>query len=124
MSNYLSSRVHGPINGPHNAIFFRHVSLVESAINQMRLKSVVPVQAKEKAKANVQMSLEPFWWKYGGMRVPHLHFKDQVYMLNDEQWKTFSKSLLGAFKTQLEKANTVSFENAQTISDDLENVGM
>ena len=30
----------------------------------------------------------------GGSRASHLHFEDDVYLLNDEQWATFSRSVL------------------------------
>jgi len=30
----------------------------------------------------------------GGSRAPHLHFEDDVYLLNDEQWAAFSHNVL------------------------------
>jgi hypothetical protein len=46
----------------------------------------------------------------GGLKCPHLHFKRDIYLLNDEQWKTFSSSIIGGFKEKLSKVGTVSFE--------------
>ena len=48
----------------------------------------------------------------GGIRVPHLHFGDDVFMLTEKQWKTFSKEILLSCKAALSKAQTISFENA------------
>jgi hypothetical protein len=122
MNHNVTARLPYIIAGPYNPMFFRYANLVESAIKKMNLVPYVSKQIKEKSLENTQISLDPIWWKYGGIKVPHLHLHDQVYILNDEQWKTFSKTLLSAFKTQLEKASAVSFENAQVISSELENI--
>jgi hypothetical protein len=122
MRNNLISYVPHLIAGPHNPIFFRYADIVKNAINEMHLKALPTSQKKLNAEQNVQYDFGPRWWINGGIKVAHLHFEDQVYMLTNEQWKTFSKSLLNGFKEQLSKANSVSFENAQIISNELENI--
>lgn len=53
----------------------------------------------------------------GGLRCPHLHFKKDIYILNDDQWKTFSKKVIDGFKNKLSKVGTVSFEQLLETSD-------
>jgi hypothetical protein len=82
---------------------------------------LVPVpQSKADPSSAIKVEMIPQWWKYGGMKIAHLHYQDQVYMLNNEQWRSFSKNLLESFSKNLEQANAVSFENALGICDALE----
>lgn len=122
MRNSITANIPQLWVGPHNPIFFRYANLVESAIREMKIKPEQHAHLNVKADQNMLYSYEPLWWKWGGIKYAHLHFEDQVYLLNPEQWKTFSKSLIEGFKAQLGKAGSVSFENAQGISCELENL--
>lgn len=107
------------LNGPHNPMFFKNVDLIESTIKNMKL---APMSGTIKQKAEAREIAEyPWWWKYGGIRVAHLHYNGDVYLLNNEQWRAFSKSLIKVMATQIEHANTVSFENALSAYNELEN---
>ena len=46
----------------------------------------------------------------GGIRAPHLHFENRIYMLNSKQWSQFSKSIIADFQVALEKTKGISFE--------------
>lgn len=52
----------------------------------------------------------------GGIRVPHLHFNGDVYMLNDKQWGDFSGKVLTNLKEKLNSSNTISVEKLTEIS--------
>ena len=62
---------------------------------------------------------KPVWW-HGGMRSPHLHYKDKVYLLTQKQWDTFMKEhILPSFQEKLTTMKSVSFNEAMSISDAL-----
>lgn len=46
----------------------------------------------------------------GGLNCPHLHYKGDIYLLNDQQWKTFSNNIIEGFKDKLSRIGTVSFD--------------
>jgi hypothetical protein len=46
----------------------------------------------------------------GGLKCPHLHYKRDIYLLNNQQWKTFSNSIIEGFKKKLSEMGTISFE--------------
>lgn len=48
----------------------------------------------------------------GGIRAPHLHFQDAIYMLDNRQWARFSKEIVNNFKTALNQSKAISFEQA------------
>jgi hypothetical protein len=45
----------------------------------------------------------------GGNRI-HLHFKDQIYLLTDQQWTQFSARVIETCKAKLAGAKTIDFE--------------
>jgi hypothetical protein len=53
----------------------------------------------------------------GGMRIPHLHFKGEIYLLKQEQWKTFTGQVIERFKNKMATAGTVSFEKLMNLSE-------
>ena len=78
----------------------------------LQVRSVGEVTEKEAERAFV-----PWWWKYGGMRVPHLHYAGELFLLNQEQWKAFSTEIIRDFSKKLAGANSVSFGQLMTISE-------
>jgi hypothetical protein len=59
----------------------------------------------------------------GGIKIPHLHFKGDLFVLNEKQWKEFSADILKGFQSKLAKANTVSFGQVMEISDVIDGIG-
>ena len=76
-------------------------------------------EAPEKA---TEISSVPWWWKYGGMRVSHLHYGGELYLLNQEQWKAFSGGIIKEFSRKLAAANSVNFGQLMEISEAVEEV--
>lgn len=77
---------------------------------QMRSIAEVPGTATE-------MTAVPWWWRYGGMRVSHLHYAGELYLLNQEQWKAFSGEIVKDFSVKLAEANSINFGQMMEISD-------
>lgn len=75
------------------------------------------------AKGKISDGLRPYPFP-GGLRYPHLHFKGELYKLNDKQWKTFSSEVLKDIRAKLDKVNVVSFEQVMEISDAVDSLGM
>ena len=46
----------------------------------------------------------------GGLRIPHMHWRDEVYQLDQEQWKEFSSTIIAGFQERLRQAESVSFD--------------
>jgi hypothetical protein len=58
-----------------------------------------------------------WWWKYGGIRAAHLHFGDDVYMLDETQWQTFSTGVLKDFAKKLNRVKGISFNQFVEVAD-------
>jgi hypothetical protein len=54
---------------------------------------------------------------YGGKRFAHLHYRGDIYMLNREQWQSFTARIKDDFITRLHSANTISVEQIQDLCD-------
>ncbi len=75
-----------------------HLSPMEAHMAQMDAKA---------AKRVASVNPKPF---PGGLRLPHLHFKDEIYLLDNKQWKEFSFKVIRSLKDRLNRAKTVSFD--------------
>ena len=53
----------------------------------------------------------------GGMRMPHLHYGGEIYMLNAAQWAEFSTTAVSALTEKLAKSQKVSFERLMQFSE-------
>ena len=66
-------------------------------------------------------SIDGVWEKFrgirGGMVVPHLHFRGNIYMLNDKQWKAFSGEMLETLRARMGSVNAVNFDELMELSD-------
>lgn len=58
----------------------------------------------------------------GGIRAAHLHFKNDIYLLNEEQWKSFTTGIMKDFQAKLSKVKTVSFEQAIELSEAIDSL--
>lgn len=56
----------------------------------------------------------------GGMRVPHLHFKGSVYVLNEQQWHAFSGGVIKDLNEKLAKASVLSFDQVRDIAEGID----
>ena len=56
---------------------------------------------------------------HGGRKIPHLHYKGALYLLDRKSWRKFSADILKDFSNQLSQPNTVPFESFMEITDTL-----
>lgn len=59
----------------------------------------------------------------GGLKIPHLHFEGELFVLTDAQWKEFAAGALKGFQEKLNKAGTVSFEQVMGLADAINGLG-
>ncbi|HTX89880.1 MAG TPA: hypothetical protein VMC09_01575 [Anaerolineales bacterium] len=69
----------------------------------MSLKAAVMPKAEVGVKQAFDLGIK------GGNRI-HLHFKDQIYLLTDQQWNQFSGRVIETCKAKLAGAKTIDFE--------------
>ncbi len=102
----------GPIGG--NWVFMvKNQALIGEFIRSQGIKPVKigPDVAPEKLTKKIPVDLGI----YGGIRVAHLHFKDRIYLLNEEQWAKFSGGVIIDARTRLAKVKEVSFEEGMLL---------
>lgn len=59
----------------------------------------------------------------GGLKGPHLHYKDKLFLLNDKQWDKFSQSILIRIKDKLTKARSISFDQLMDLTENIQGLG-
>jgi hypothetical protein len=115
-------------------LWLQHGHIVESFIKEQKLKPVDPKflvtklevlagqpQAVATATATAKARLNPIDIR-GGIRIAHLHFRSDVYLLDAAQWKAFSGKVLEQFSAKLSKASTVSFDQLLDLSDAVDSI--
>jgi hypothetical protein len=109
-----------------------HAVDVERFIKANKLKAVSQAALQERAGGQTvvarklelpqEVSNAPWWWKYGGMRVPHLHYEGNTFLLNAEQWKAFSGGVMKEFSKKLAEANAVNFGQMMDLSESVNEI--
>lgn len=95
--------------------FIKANAIQAVAVKAVAAEAVTPRAAKaaaEPAKAAKYLDLDI----RGGMRVPHLHFNNKIYMLDEKQWAAFSGAIVADVKAKLAKTKEVSFEEGMALA--------
>lgn len=110
-------------NGGRWDIWVREVSRVKSFIKENNLKPLrdAPFLLQGEAAAAKAGSFPIYPWPNGGMKIAHLHFGRDIYVLNERQWKDFSTQIMDSYKEKLSKVNVVNFDQLMEFSDAVEN---
>jgi len=121
------------INGGRFDFWTTHRNFIAQFIKENRIKiteidhrimddpvPISPIKMENIAVEFKYIKPKPF---PGGMKVPHLHFENNVYLLNHEQWKEFSTKAVNTFKEKLAKVETVEFDKLMELSDAIETFG-
>lgn len=92
-----------------------HQDIIKNFVTQNHL---IPVNlgAMKSVSALEGYDITPIYLKYGGHINPHLHLGQDVYIINDKQWKEFSKILLTDFKKKLDATNGITFRDSLRLS--------
>jgi hypothetical protein len=67
--------------------------------------------------ASMKSGFDEPWWRFGGMRAPHLHYRNEVFLLTPKQWNRFSESIVNKFQAQLAAVNSISFDKMMELSE-------
>jgi hypothetical protein len=70
----------------------------------------------ETRTAERALFIKPFPFP-GGIMVPHLHYKRDLYLLTPDQWKKFSDEAMKRIREKMERAETVGFNQFMKISE-------
>ena len=108
-------------------IWLKNIELIEKVIRAEKLRPLdrehvaymVPSQAAP-TKAPVPFKNPEI---FGGIRMAHLHFKNDIYLLDDRQWRDFSTAVVKAFQEKLSAAKSVGFEQALELSESINSLG-
>lgn len=122
---------HRFIYGIPAPIWLTHAQVIEDYINSQRLKPVAPELyegllvsgALSAATSREAVALFPKIPFPGGIRIPHLHFRGQLYTLNSDQWKGFSEKVVKEFQAKLADAHKLTFEQVLDVSEAVSGIG-
>jgi hypothetical protein len=70
----------------------------------------------EKMEATEALPFKPYPFP-GGIHIPHLHLKGELYLLNRKQWKEFVGDTIRGFQEKMERANNITFYQLMEISE-------
>lgn len=59
----------------------------------------------------------------GGLLSPHLHFKGDIFLMNPDQWKAFSGTMIRQYQEKLGRAGTVSFTQLMDVAAEIDSLG-
>jgi hypothetical protein len=79
--------------------------------NQIKPVTIAPVSSRAGAPARALLDLGI----RGGIRVPHLHFNNKIYLLDNKQWSQFSKGIIADSKARLANVKEVGFEEGMLL---------
>lgn len=90
-------------------------------LTKVRVAGQAPVAVAAESELSPAETRRALIWDptRGGMRMPHLHYSGEIYMLNDHQWADFSKGALSALVQRLGKAQAVPFEKVMELSESM-----
>lgn len=108
--------------GPRD-IWIKHVDAIQKLITEKKLKPVdpshyipdLPTQVISQTLEGATPTFRRIHFP-GGIRLPHVHFKGDMYLLSDEQWKEFSGKLVKEFQAKLSRARVLNIESLMDLS--------
>ncbi|MDJ0694907.1 hypothetical protein [Mastigocoleus sp. MO_188.B34] len=73
---------------------------------------------EESTASEQQMSLKPWPWPFpGGLKIAHVHYGGQLFLLNQEQWAEFSGRVISDLQAKLDNAQVVTFDSMLDVSE-------
>lgn len=113
------------IFGGKRPFFVRYADVIGDVIKDFKLEPIkeevlVPTRRISRAaRSAAEIESMPYIDAdiYGGKRFAHLHFRGDIFMLNREQWQTFTGRIKNDLIERLHTANTISVEQFQDLSD-------
>lgn len=108
-----------PSNGKYFELWNVNVAAVAQFVKENQLqKVVIAEEAAVKTPVTKAAVVGPVWWmKWGGFPGPHVHFRDDIYALNAEQWNAFSRGMITKVSEQLKAADKLTFDQVMSIAE-------
>lgn len=111
------------IYGGKRPFFIRYADLIADVIKNFKLEAikeykhspVMKATAAETATREEMIYFDPDI--FGGKRFAHLHYRGEIYMLNREQWQSFTARIRDDLIERLHTANNISIEQMLDLSD-------
>lgn len=111
--------------GGRRDFWYAAIDLVGNFIKENSLKhesSRLPLRASVANASSPELrsaEISQLWPGHlaGGIRVPHLHYSGELYLLNDAQWGKFTKTVLTNVTEKLQKAQKVGFDQLMDVAD-------
>ncbi|MBI2411961.1 MAG: hypothetical protein HYV24_01955 [Deltaproteobacteria bacterium] len=95
-------------NGGRKELWVNHAVSVANFIKRENLaRTQIAITANN---SKIKLPLAKGKKGFPGIPVPHLHFKGEIYLVNEAQWGKFSKEIVSDFRGKLEGVNTVGLE--------------
>ena len=117
------------IFGGKRPFFLKYADVVADMIKDFKLKPVemdvrspvLPINKFKSMSDKIEiMRLDP--GIFGGKRFAHLHYKGEVYMLNRDQWQSFTSRIKDDLIQRLKTAGDISLEQLQDLNDAIDPV--
>ncbi len=126
---HLKMRIPDWIHGGPWEIWVKELDFIENFIKEHDLKRLnrgavyddpVPVVEMFDQQVSAAARKTKVRWKYppipGGIRIPHLHFRKDVFLVEPEQWRVFSRQVVSNIAEQIMKAENVEFQQLKELS--------
>jgi hypothetical protein len=112
------------IYGGKRPFFVKYGEMIEDVIKEFKLDPIKEQFQSPMLKASGMKSaaametvayIDPDI--FGGKRFAHLHYRGEIYMLNREQWQSFTARIKDNFISRLHNVNSISIEQLQDLND-------
>lgn len=114
-------KIIGPIGG-NWAFFAKNAKTIDEFIKNNRLQpsriGQVVAEMAAPVKAHIDLGIR------GGMKVPHLHCNEKVYILDNEQWAKFSDNIIAHSRAKLANVKNISFEEGMLLESAIQGLSM
>ena len=58
----------------------------------------------------------------GGIRLAHVHYQGDIYLLKKEDWKAFSGKIIEDFRAKLATAKNINYDQLMKLSDAMQDI--
>lgn len=115
--------------GGNRTFWLSNLKLISEMIDKYDLKPVavdmipagaysIPLELMQQEQTQGTFKMARQWpWPCGGIKCPHLHYGQDVYLIDESQWRYFSQAVIKVCQSKLAAANTVSLEQLIDVSE-------
>lgn len=100
-----------PFPGIPAEFWIKNIDIVRNFIEKNQLKPLNQEELIRIDRAERTTEIRYLEMKEGGMRSPHLHYKGERYLLNPDQWRSFTRPIVAGFAERLAAAEHINFDS-------------